>query len=330
MDKLAEILLLPFSALGVIRAFWTRKVILSFIAGYFCLAILSSAGCLAAQRGNSYPAISALLGVMLDLKPFVYAFGCYELFSRSWCDHERAIAIVIRTILAIALINAAFVLRDLIFGDTSIWRIPLGNGPLGFPLAVGLYNHKYPSACTTLCGALAALSLIHERMTAARFVLFSLMLILLVFNGSLKEIIAAIVAVVLFLILPSSQNTLRMFRTKAFVAIMFAGVAVGTLSYMSQIMNNRYRDYAVEASVRTALYSAAYSIARENFPVGSGAGTFASMPSRDVDTVPLTTSTASLRCIRAVRWTAAILSMCGGLTCSQRVDLSDAHATCAS
>lgn len=287
VDKAVAVLLFPWALLGTLRAFRARQRYLIFVAGYFCLAVISSLMHLLDRNYGCYPVAAPALGIVLDAKPFTYIFAFYELLSRRHCARRRAISTVMRVVLAVALVNGIFSVRDIALGGHSIWGIELGTGPFGLPLACGLFNHKYSSACITMLGALSALALIKGRPSLSRLIAFTSLFALLIFNGSVKETVGLAVAGAMFLLLPSGKRSSGALQTKVCVFLFMAAIGFSASSYISQMVSRRYREYGVEASIRVALHTAAYTLATEDFPFGSGAGTFASKPSRDIAYSPL-------------------------------------------
>ena len=287
VDKVAAVLLFPWALLGAIRAMRARRAYLALVAAYFGAAVLASVAHMAGRNYGLYPIEVPALGLVLDAKPFVYVFAFYELLARRTCEADTTLALVLRVTLAIALFNSIFVLRDLLVGGHSIWDIPLGTGAYGLPLANGLFNHKYSSACTTMLGALAAMSLLKDRFTGGCLIAFTWLSCILILHGAVKELMGVAAAGVLFVVLPSNKPSSRTLRTKVAFGLLMSAFALGGSTYISQTISRRYHDFGLEASVRVALHTAAYTIAMEHFPGGSGAGTFGSMPSRDMAYSPL-------------------------------------------
>lgn len=287
VDKIAVFLLLPWALLGAVRAIRAQISTLLFALGYFAFASISSLSHMSEQTYGTYPSAAPLIGLLLDAKPFLFMFGIYELLARRSCNSQRTVKVVLRVLVAIAFMNGAFVLRDIIVGGQSIWGIPLGAGPFGLPLADGLFNHKYPSACTTMLGALAALSMMRERFTLPRIGFFVFLFVLLIFNGAAKELIALLCAGILHVLLSSRKSTLINFQGKLLVILVMCGVGLSAGPYITQMVGKRIHDYGAEASVRVQMHAASYAIAKVGFPLGSGAGTFGSMPSRDMAYSPL-------------------------------------------
>jgi hypothetical protein len=262
-------------------------VYLALALGYFLVAAISSLSHLLDRNFGCYPVQTPVIGLILDMKPFVYVFALFEILSRRNCRQQQAISSAMHVTLALALINGAFAVRDMLAGGQSIWGMKLGSGSFGLSLACGLFNHKYSCACITMVGALSALSIIKERLTITRLLAFASLFTLLTFNGAFKELIGLAIGGVLFLLLRGRTTTKTVIHTKIFVGLIMALVGVLSLSYISQLISKRYEDYGIEASIRAALHTSAFTLAKEQFPLGTGAGTFGSMPARDIAYSPL-------------------------------------------
>jgi hypothetical protein len=287
LDKAAAVLCTPLAFLGLARAIKSKKLLAAYLAGYFSLLLLSSAVAQYRHGDEPYPLLAPLLGILTDAKPYVFAFFFYELLSRHRDRWEQDVLHASRVILLFALFNGLFELRDLLVGGQSIWGFQLGHSARGVPIPLGIFYHKYWSACLTMFGALAALGELRKRRTPARIAAFVFLLALLALSEAAKESFAVVLATAVLVAFPGGRRGTERTSIRLLIGAMSIVVATAFISNLSTLYSKRYHDYSHSDTVRWALNAASFSIAVDEFPIGAGAGTFASSPSRNVYYSPL-------------------------------------------
>ena len=199
----------------------------------------------------------------------------------------------LQILILMAWVNLVFIFRDMvdgsqnIFGDRLLVRA-------GIPLPTGLYIHKAIPAQMGAFAVFACLVLIRfepnvrKRKIYAASLLVAAMQIMLSF--SVKEIIAFTIAIIFYL----SSIGARIDYRKAFLAtiaftVLSAGVLV-TDNDVSRVVTERFSRYVGDESetrIRILLVNTSLKIANDRFPFGTGAGTFASAPSREMGYSPI-------------------------------------------
>jgi hypothetical protein len=287
VDKIAAVALAPYAYLGIVKALRHRKLFLFAGAGYFICLLGSSAMRLCLHGKIPYPWLAPLLGIVGDIKPFIFGFALYQILDRKNTDSEKAILNVMRVYLWLAIGNSLFALRDILIGGSSIWGIPLHRAANGIVMPLGLFNHKSPCACLTMIGALSCLGLLRERFSLERLCALPWLLALIALSGAAKEGIAVFIGIAIFVFIPSGRSTMRNFKQRVLIALIFLPLVIVLSAAVSSLFSQRVHDYGEEASVRVALHVTSFEIAKDSFPFGSGAGTFASTPSRSTLYSPL-------------------------------------------
>lgn len=284
IDEIAAVLFAPLGFVGLLRLLGRSKIFTLSTVGYFIFLASSSIIRLLSVRG--YPTLAPILGIILDAKPFVFIFFFYALLYRKPAKLRYRTERVMAAFLALALFNSFFDLIDITNGHESIWGIPLLHGNLGFASPNGLFTHKYGSAILTMMGALSALGLMRERMSFLRVSSFIYLTLLLAGHSAAKEVIATLIAAVIFIVLPARQANKHGAGGRMIMTVLIVGLVATATLLARDTLASRY-DIYTQQTVRSELYTASVLIARDEFPLGSGSGTFASEPSRNTYFSPL-------------------------------------------
>jgi len=287
VDEIFAVLLFPFAVLGFARiASRFNLVTIAFVV-YFTAYFVSTAFQFFSVSTEYYPFAAVWQGTLLELKPFVYLFGFVEFLHRTKVDLRTVILGVAKVLLFLALVNSIVSIMDFVKGGpSSLLGFPSLRGPLGMVLPSGLFTHKFGSATLTMLGCISALALSHKRYRFMYLTLAVYLLIILIFHSALKELFGAVFAfTIYFLITPRRSNANSGGRTALrLIFIPFIGFFFSIVFFqiISQTISARYEGYVVSNSVRGMLYGVSAEIATDYFPLGTGAGTFASAPSRTV------------------------------------------------
>lgn len=225
-----------------------------------------------------FPALQgAAKGIIIDAKFPLFMLATYFLIDSSDTSFLERLC---RAIVLFGMLHGALSIVDILRG-ADIHGRELANRS-GLVIANGIFDHKFKSAFANILFFAAAMHL-RKRMIAA-FALFLCLIAL-----SVKEMGAAA------LILTMSATTIRstVFRASAIAAIFLAIVVFAvTDNPLKNAMMNRVTTFVVteataNTTVRTELYKSAPIVAAKYFPLGSGAGSFGSSPSRDTYYSPL-------------------------------------------
>jgi len=284
------VLTLPFAILGFARANLTARI----AALAFGIFVLCEAASTMFYPLEGFPQIqAALLGTFLDSKLIILAFGMLYFSQQVEWSTKLMFKRFLQILILMAWVNLVFIFRDMvdgsqnIFGDRLLVRA-------GIPLPTGLYIHKAIPAQMGAFAVFACLVLIRfepnvrKRKIYAASLLVAAMQIMLSF--SVKEIIAFTIAIIFYL----SSIGARIDYRKAFLAtiaftVLSAGVLV-TDNDVSRVVTERFSRYVGDESetrIRILLVNTSLKIANDRFPFGTGAGTFASAPSREMGYSPI-------------------------------------------
>ncbi|MDO6458433.1 hypothetical protein Q4494_15185 [Celeribacter halophilus] len=225
-----------------------------------------------------FPAIrGAIKGLIIDAKFPLFMLASFFLLDASDTSFLRRLC---KAIVLFGILHGALSLLDIVRG-VDIHGRQLANRS-GLIIANGIFDHKFKSAFANVLFFAAALHL-QNKWTAA-FAFFLCMIAL-----SVKEMAAAA------LILTMSASTIRsaLFRAST-IAVIFLGITIFALTDnpLKSAMMDRVTTFVVteataNTTVRTELYKSAPKVAVKYFPLGSGAGSFGSSPSRDTYYSPL-------------------------------------------
>ncbi|MBL1270847.1 MAG: hypothetical protein COB25_000220 [Oceanospirillales bacterium] len=229
---------------------------------------------------------AAALGIALDIKPFIFVFAIIEILSRYRLNWSVVVLSIAKCFVILALANSIFAIVDILSGDSfGVLGHRLIRGVMGLSAPNGLFTFKFGSATLTMFGCIAAVSLSRETASHKYMILAVYFVILLTLHSAVKEMFGALIAFGLHFIFEmraANLNTRGANTGKRIVVIFtIAFILVsGTFDIVIQTTKERYQAYIVSDSIRGRLYAVSGELALDNFPFGSGAGTYASKPSR--------------------------------------------------
>ena len=231
---------------------------------------------------------AALIGIFLDLKVYLAAFSIFVLLGRMDPSQiERIVIYFCKLSICIALLNLAFCLRDVLDGARDIHGRPLMLRA-GLAIPNGIYPLKVQSVYATVLGLVCAATLSLRGIRTGRYVLLSFVFFVgVVIHLSVKEIAASLALIGLCLFLAS--RTFAKLYALVWVVLIFLAVGF-TDNPITNAFEDRVQVFLLNdttETVRSALYDRSAQIAIDYFPFGSGAGTFGSMPSRDLQYSPI-------------------------------------------
>lgn len=286
-----EIFLLGMGLLAVTslaRPHPAVRVVLSCYVLFTVLALVGAGFNTLDRYDPNYPRwLAAGVAVLLDAKLLIGMLGFAAALPA--LRSELALRYMLYTLVAVALLNTPFVLRDILIGGGSIYGEPLRIRS-GFVQPQGLFPFTVDSADMTIIAALAAGSLYVARRTAVWLVVWLCLVVLVLLHFSVKESVAALVCTaIVALSVPYKSPQVR-----AYVRIFCIGggvlAAFPLAIYILPVITERLDMYVgsdLGDTVRTYSHIVAVRIANDYFPLGSGAGTYASLPSRDYYFSPL-------------------------------------------
>ena len=271
LDEITALAMLPLAVIFAIsRA--GRIPALLFLA-YSMLLILG--GYLSQYGGVPQPR-AALVAAVLDAKIAIFTFALAFLIARS-PGPEKIIRVAIYTLAVFAAINLPFLFLDLARGsDIYGTRLTIKGG---FPQPRALLHHHTEAAWLYCIAGLGTFTLFQERRRQLFLWIALAFGATLLITLSVKEIAAFLIGVV---ILAGSAKGGRV--GKAIFALCIVGAASVVL-YSTNIGDailghaGMFVGESAIPTVRGAMTEAAPVIATENFPLGSGGGTFGSAPS---------------------------------------------------
>ena len=285
VDETFAVIILICSLPGITR-FPRDTIIVLFLFGtYISLSFIS-----AYFNGlSNYPRLQAAsIGVILDAKIIAVMLGFLYLFRRhSGADSHRAFLTVL---VGLALINSVFVLRDLMSGGISLYGHQLFVRA-GQYQPMGLFHHHMMSANFSVFGAIAAGSLFVGRKKTGMGLAWIWLTVIAIAHLGAKEIIAVGFAGAFLALHMTPRNTYSRWLVKAVVVFLLFMAGLAFLVLLGPILANRFDLYFggqdMGRAVRTLLYMRSWDIAEAYFPLGSGAGTFVSQPSRTLFFSPI-------------------------------------------
>lgn len=275
IDEILVVILAPLFLVSLYRYSNSFSSALLAFGVYAALGLVSAL--LTPYGGVPQPA-AALVDVVLDSKLLVACMAFYALF-RTDPNPRKSLELAFKIIIIGALVNAPFVLRDFFigggFGITGRRLVPR----LGFHQPQGLLTHHLESTWMSYIATLCALYFMKRRMTMRRLTVALFLVIITLLHLSTKESAALILCASIILMGQMKSAVKILFGLPLVLALLVAAwmfTPVGTL--ISQQFDN-YLGSASADMARTALTVQSTAIAADFFPLGSGAGTFASPPS---------------------------------------------------
>jgi hypothetical protein len=274
-DEALTLLLAPLS-FALVKRIWVVRLWLAF-AVYALLGIIGAI--LSPYRGVEQP-LSVILDLILDIKLPAIFFGFYYILSREK-DLDRNLREVCWVFVWLALMDVPFVLRDFlvnsgvgIHGQSLVMRE-------GHYQPQGLYRHQVESAWRVYLGAFCAIHLYTLRKRSlTRLFVAALLCVTLFLHLSTKESIC----LVLFLILQVSGRKLSF--GKILLGTIMSVVVVTLLAILTplgHLVEAQFTQFlgadTYDTQARTMLVIQSFHIAGDFFPIGTGAGSYASLPS---------------------------------------------------
>lgn len=273
---------------GLARIHPQVRILLSIYALFTLICVVSAAFNGLEQWYPAYPRwLAAFVGVLLDVKTIIATLGFAYLLSQQKNDVPIRLSLMI--LIGIVLLNVPFLLRDIVLGGNSLYGEPLRlrNGfvqPQGFLLFV------VDSADLTILASFAAAALYIGTMRGIWLAAWLGLSFVTLIHFSVKEAISVIVCMsIVAMSIPFKSARLRTYVRTFF--LMAAGVLAFPLAlFVLPVVTTRLDEYVggdLADTVRTYSYVVAVRIANDFFPFGSGSGTYASLPSRDLYYSPL-------------------------------------------
>lgn len=274
-DETFALLMLP-AAIGGAVIYWRNTVHIPIIFAIYALVGLTSMSL--AHIGGVLQPRAAIVDVLLDAKIFIIFLGFYFLIRRERYV-ERTFIIMARWLIGIALVNGVFVLRDVflghgygLFGQRLIPRA-------GFYQPQGLVFHHLESCYLSMMAALAALAMYRLNRTPVQLALAIFLGGIFMVHLSAKELLAYLLCVVLFFIGQRGRAPTWVFTLPLTISVLSLVVF---LTPIGRVFWGQYDQYIGSNSgmqVRSVMTAASFDISSRYFPLGAGAGTFASPPS---------------------------------------------------
>lgn len=281
-DELVCVILAYFAVTAYPRTRFLSKM-MAILIPFLLYLIISLMGFFVYGRGFGVHGQQAIVGVLLDAKFLLVLIGFVAMFAASVVT-GRDLRLFLKGLVFVSILNFAFVMHDLlvthdIYGARLMTRD-------GMRIPNGLFGHKTPSGQMHLIAYTAALSLTLQKSTRLYLAAAFLNLLAIFIHQGSKEIIAALFVSLIYL------YQYRYIRLPILMTIL---PAISFLSLLLLVGDNLAPDigfinriqYYVSSdgaeSARRVLWSAASEIAKDHAPIGTGAGSFASEPSRGVN-----------------------------------------------
>ncbi|WP_426011653.1 hypothetical protein [Caulobacter sp. DWR2-3-1b2] len=271
LDELTALAILPLALMFAV----SRPGRIPGLLFLVYLIVLILGGYLSQYGGVPQPR-AALVAAVLDAKIAIFTFALAFLIARS-PEPEKIIRVAVYTLAVFAVINLPFVFLDLARGSDIYGAHLTIKG--GFPQPRALLHHHTEAAWLYCLAGLGAFTLFQERRQQLFLWLALAFGATLLITLSVKEIAAFLIGVV---IIAGSAHGGRL--GKAVLALCIVGGAAVVL-YSTNIGDailghaGMFVGESAIPTVRGAMTEVAPAIANENFPLGSGGGTFGSAPS---------------------------------------------------
>lgn len=288
IDELALLAMLPIAVVGLWKHFFGIGLSARLLSLYFIAAAVSSMAALTVR--TDIPVAAPVIGLILDAKFLIFLGALLYLTMRPKKISGDVVLDVCRAIVFVGLVNAPFIVRDILSGGVSLSGIRLGPSNIFGYVPVGLFSHKVNVAM--LCSMSLSASLVLYLFTnKERFLLFTGgFMVLLLFASSLKELGVLVgVAIVVFRSTSNAKSEVSR-ASKKLILVLFLLIPASAFivgSSIELLVSSRLETYVLQESTRKALYVTSAEIAGDYFPIGSGAGTYASAPSRSLYYSPL-------------------------------------------
>lgn len=226
--------------------------------------------------------LAFLMDVFVDSKIYVLAFVLIAFVPSS--KLEQLFGIILRMLFFVGLLNATFVLHDMV-STTSIHGFYLENR-FGMNVPLGLFDHKSKSAQFQLMAMIAGLSMLigDDRRRVFLWLAIGLLSFTVTVHMSVKELTSALI--ILFLYVTSRRHYDIGTATAVTVAALFAFTILAMIDSPIRVsfvdrMDVFFGETGAK-TVRTAAYIGSVQLAADHFPFGTGAATFMSKGARDL------------------------------------------------
>lgn len=275
-DELLALLLLPAFASAILKNFASMKGIIGAFALYSACGLISA---LLVQNTGVPQPLAALYDIALDSKVMIIYGAFFYLFSRVK-EPKGVLEAVFLIVVVLALLNLPFVLLDLVRGEPIGIRGQALAPRMGVFQPQGLMLQQVESAWLSMMGFFCSLFLFFSS-RRIRYLIFSYMLgMLTILHLSTKESIA--VALSLFIVLmPTPKRFAGFILTLPLAISLGAGILLFTPigGLVAMQIDNYVTGGLIDEQTRSMLTLRSWQIASDYFPLGTGAGTYASPPS---------------------------------------------------
>lgn len=284
LDEIAVLFALPFAAMAALRPPPGAMLAMLAFAAYAAAGIAS--GLFGPVGGYPFALVTGL-ALALDAKPFILMFAfAYALRGASGSGILR---LLLHSLILIALINAPFALRDfLLSGGYSLYGSPL-DMRAGFHRPHGLFHHATASVDISLLGTIAAGALWGTRKSSGMAMLFGGLLLVTMLHLVAKEIVALVLIVIIVILSMRFRQRNMQVLVRAVAVTLGLLLALPFAAYVAPIIQGRLSDYIEggDDAIRTLMYLISVQLADANFPLGTGFGTFGSLPSYTIFYSPI-------------------------------------------
>lgn len=288
IDEAMLLIILPIALIGLFQSFYCIGLPSKLITIYFVVTILGSIVTLFTK--HDVPFTAPVLGLLLDTKFLIFLGGLLYFSRRSNKNNEEMIIDVCKIILLVTLFNSIFFIRDIFFGGTSLAGIALRPSSIFGYVPIGLFSHKlYTAALSSMALAAAVTLYLTSKKTRFLFAI-ALFVLFLILSSSMKEL--GVLAGIIFIVAHSLNNQKTKVSGGSKKLLFFGFLIVPVFAFifgaeLDRLVTNRVDVYLLEENARAALHIKSAEIATDYFPLGSGAGTFSSQPSRSIYFSPL-------------------------------------------
>jgi len=272
-DEVLVALLLPLAAI-CLGKYW--KSVKLGLACFIAYELLSLIGILFSPHGGVSQPLAGVVDSLLDAKIIVIFLAFYSMLRRAR-DPKIALRQVSFILIGLALINVPFLLLDL-FSSGVGFRGQQLVARSGFWQPSGLYFDHVESSWVALLAFFGSAYLSVERQSLRYIALTVLLFAIVVIHFSIKETLVCAAAVVTYALFSKRRShvVITFSVLPLFMAALFALTPIGNMvgAQFGRYTSAESSDYA-----RIALSTTSVKIAVDQFPFGSGSGTFASAPS---------------------------------------------------
>ncbi len=276
LDELLALALLPLAIWTLRRGETLQRII---TVGFGIYALFGLLGALVHRNQGLSQPLAALYDIALDAKLLIILLGATAIF-REASKPERLMHRAAWLVVILALLNAPFVLRDLLCEEGISLRGEPLLPRLGFFQPHGLLGHHLESLWLSFTAALAAFYLARVSEQRSIMMLAAGLSALVLAHLSVKEGLALLAGASIVLL---DRPVMRADMAVRVPLAICAAFAVWTLTPLGELTVRQLETYTGTAGrptqVRTILTRESFVIAQQFFPLGSGAGSYASPPS---------------------------------------------------